>query len=66
MASVDHPTVQATAGTVATATKMVAGGIQGAAGAVAANDQGNDLKIPQTAVTGVARRLGRLCQGSRR
>jgi hypothetical protein len=34
--------------------KLVAGGIQGAAGAVAANAQGNDLNVAQTVVAGVA------------
>ena len=70
-ASVSHPTVQAIAGTVATAAgiaavltpegngsatvaKLVAGGVQGAASAVAANAQGNDLNVPQTVVAGVA------------
>ena len=70
-ASVNHPTVQAIAGTVATAAgiaailtpegngsatvaKLVAGGVQGAASAVAANAQGNDLNVPQTVVAGVA------------
>ena len=70
-ASVNHPMVQAIAGTVATAAgiaailttegngsatvaKLVAGGVQGAASAVAANAQGNDLNVPQTVVAGVA------------
>lgn len=69
-ASVSHPTVQAIAGTVATAAglaavlipegnksaavaKLVAGGLQGAAGAVAANAQGNNLNVAQTVAAGI-------------
>ncbi len=70
-ASVSHPTVQAIAGTVATAAgiaavltpegngsatvaKLVAGGVQGAANAVAANAQGNEVNVAQTVAAGVA------------
>lgn len=69
-ASVSHPTVQAIAGTVATAagiaavlipegdknaivSKLVAVGLQGAAGAVAANAQGNNLDVAQTVAAGI-------------
>ena len=70
-ASVSHPTVQAIAGTVATAAgiaavvtpegnksaavaKLVAGGVQGAASAVAASAQGNSVNVAQTVAAGVA------------
>lgn len=69
-ASVSHPTVQAIAGTVATAAgiaavlipegdknavvaKLVVGGLQGAAGAVAASAQGNKLDVTQTVAAGI-------------
>ena len=38
----------------ATIAKLMADGIQGAVGAVAATAQGNDLNVPQTIVAGVA------------
>ena len=69
-ASVSHPTVQAIAGTVATAAgiaavltpegnkaaavaKLVAGGVQGAAGAVAASAQGNSVDVGQAVAAGL-------------
>lgn len=37
----------------ATVAKLVAGGLQGAAGAVAANTQGNNLNVAQTVAVGI-------------